>query len=107
MRFLKENFGESEELNTFVNQANNRFRTYYVVTLVLDNGEDFSERYFAYKEAAQKYYDSMISEIDGDREYYGDNASVSLDKVTVNLNTENIVSNNSEIDNIAIEDNIE
>lgn len=90
MKFLKENFGESEELNTFVNQANNRFNTYYVVTLNLN--DKVSNRYFAYRESAKKYYDTLQSEIIKDPEYY-DDADISLKKVTINLEEENLEDN--------------
>lgn len=90
MKFLKENFGESEELNTFVNQATNRFNIYYVVTLILN--DKISNRYFAYRESAKKYYDTLQSEITKDPEYY-DDADISLKRVTINLEEENLENN--------------
>lgn len=82
MKFLKEDFGESEELNTFVYQLQRRFSTFYVTTLKL-NGK-ISNKYFAYEEACKKYYDNLIKEANSNIEYY-DGADISWDKVTVNL----------------------
>lgn len=82
MKFLKEDFGESEELNTFVYQLQRRFSTFYVTTLKL-NGK-ISNKYFAYEEACKKYYDSIIKEANSNVEYY-DGADISWDKVTINL----------------------
>lgn len=82
MKFLKEDFGESEELNTFVYQLQRRFSTFYVTTLKL-NGK-ISNKYFAYEEACKKYYDNLIKEANSNVEYY-DGADISWDKVTVNL----------------------
>ena len=82
MKFLKEDFGESEELNTFVYQLQRRFSTFYVTTLKL-NGK-ISNKYFAYEEACKKYYDNLIKEANNNAEYY-DGADISWDKVTINL----------------------
>lgn len=82
MKLLKEDFGESEELNTFVYQAQRRFSTFYVTTLKL-NGK-ISNKYFAYEEACKKYYDNLIKEANNNAEYY-DGADISWDKVTINL----------------------
>ena len=40
MKLLKEDFGESEELNTFVSQIERRFGTYYQVTLKVLSSSD-------------------------------------------------------------------
>lgn len=80
MKFLKEAFGESEELNTFVSQIERRFRKYYEVTLSLNGNE--SRRYFAFEEAAKKYYDGLVNEANSDKEYY-DGASVRLTAVEI------------------------
>ena len=80
MRFLKENFGESEELNTFVAQIDRRFGDYYVVRLELN--DRVSERYFAYQSAAKKYYDDLVKEAQEDISYYY-NAQISIIKIEV------------------------
>lgn len=80
MRFLKEAFGESEELNTFVSQIERRFRKYYEVSLSL-NG-NVSRRYFAFEEAARKYYDGLVKEAQADIEYY-DGANIEFKAVEV------------------------
>lgn len=82
MKLLKEDFGESEELNTFVYQAQRRFNTFYIVTLKVKNS--VSNKYFAYEEAAKKYYDNLMKEAKNNAEYY-DGSEISWDKVTVNL----------------------
>ena len=61
MKLLKENYGESEELNTFVAQANARFNTYYVVSLEIN--DQTSDKYFAFESAAKEYYDGASIEL--------------------------------------------
>lgn len=77
---LKEDFGESEELDTFVAQIERRFRKYYEVTLSLNSS--VSRRYFAFEEAARKYYDGLVKEAQNDIEYY-DGADIELKAVEV------------------------
>lgn len=83
MKFLKEDFGESEELNTFVYQLYKRFNPFYRVTLKLDGKT--SNRFFAYEDAAKEYYDKLVKEANEDKFYY-DGADISL--ITINLNIE-------------------
>lgn len=104
MKFLVENFGESEELNTFVNQVNNRFKTYYIVKLILNGNE--SNKYFAYKEAAKKYYDDLIKETEKDKDYY-DGAEISWSEVNINLDQNELDRNISENENEEIADNLD
>ena len=80
MKFLREDFGESEELNTFVSQIERRFRKYYEITLSL-NG-NVSRRYFAFEEAARKYYDGLVKEARADVDYY-DGANIEFKAVEV------------------------
>lgn len=82
MKFLKEDFGESEELNTFVYQLQRRFNPFYKVVLKLDG--KVSNRYFAYEDAAKEYYDKLIKETDNNKMYY-DGAEVDLVKVNLNI----------------------
>ena len=89
MKLLKENYGESEELNTFVAQANARFNTYYTVTLEI-NGQT-SDKYFAFESAAKEYYDGLKKEAEDKKDYY-DGASIELNKVDVNLDFDELES---------------
>lgn len=78
MRFLKEAFGESEELNTFVSQLNKRFNPYWEVELKLDGKE--MTNYFAYESAAQEYYDKLVNDALSDLTYY-EGAQISKRKI--------------------------
>lgn len=80
MRFLREDFGESEELNTFVAQIERRFGTYYTVTLVM-NGKE-SNKHFAFESAGKKYYQNLKNEAEKNKEYY-DGAQISFKKIEV------------------------
>lgn len=87
MRFLLEDYGESEELNTFVYQARARFNPYYEV--ILKVGKDTSYRYFAYEQAARTYYDGLLKEMKSNKEYY-DGARVTFNEIKVNLEAEEL-----------------
>lgn len=87
MKLLKEDFGESEELNTFVSQIERRFGTYYQVTLKVGSQE--SRKYFAYDSAARKYYESLKSEAENNKEYY-DGSQIELTKITVSRDEEEL-----------------
>lgn len=87
MRFLLEDYDESEELNTFVYQARARFNPYYEV--ILKVGKDTSYRYFAYEQAARAYYDGLLKEMKSNKEYY-DGARVTFNEIKVNLEAEEL-----------------
>ena len=89
MKFLKEAYGESSELDDFVYLQNNRFSKYYIVTLVVDGKA--SNKYFAFDDAAKDYYDSLIKEINEDKEYY-DDTQLTLSKVELNPNIDEVQS---------------
>ena len=95
MRFLKEAYGESNELDNFVYLQNNRFSTYYQITLVV-NGRA-STRYFAYEDAARDYYDKLIEDINNDKEYYED-TQVTFSKVLVNADYDELESFDSRLE---------
>lgn len=87
MRFrLLEDYGESNQLDDFVYLSNGRFKTYYRVTLARkDNYDDdykYSNRYFAYEDAAKDYYNGLIEDIKNDRVYY-EFSNATLTKVTL------------------------
>lgn len=71
MKFLREAYGESDQLEDFVYLAQNKFRTFYRVTLKL-RGQDSSTRYFAFLEGAREYYNNILKSIEEDRSYYED-----------------------------------
>lgn len=83
MRFLKEaderEFGESEDLNLFVEQLRHRFSTFFIVRISgLDSTPSSQEKYFYSEDSAKTYYNKMIdSLIEDDME----NAEISLIKV--------------------------
>lgn len=77
MKFLKESYGESEELNTFVYSLEKRYNPYYQVQLKLN--DKISNNYFSFKEAAEEYYDKLVKEAKANKDYY-DGADISLFK---------------------------
>lgn len=82
-RTLNEAFGQSSELDDFVNYALGRFSTYYYVKLRLDTGE--VRRYnFKDESSAREFYDKIKKESIEDKVYY-ENAELSLNRVEVNL----------------------
>lgn len=95
-KILRENYGESDELDTFIYQLQKRFNPYYVVSLKL-NGK-ISNRYFAYEDAAKEYYDGLKLEAENDTLYY-DGADIALTKV-------DLVKNEDEIESILIDESI-
>ena len=104
MRFLKEAYGESNELDDFVYLQNNRFSTYYQITLVVDGRA--SIRYFAYEDAARDYYDKLIEDINNDKEYY-ENTQVTFSKVLVNADYDELESFDSRLEFEEEEEEIE
>lgn len=80
MKLLKEAYGESTELDTFVSQVERRFSEYYLVELKL--GRENSRRYFSLKDGAYDYYNSLLKLAKEDPDYY-DGASISLSEVSV------------------------
>ena len=94
MKFLRESFGESEELNTFVNQVEKRFKDYYVVTLSLNNKT--SEHYFAYENAAREYFDNIKQEAQDEVSYY-EGAQIGLTHIQ-------IIKEENELDWVSIDD---
>lgn len=87
MKFLKEAFGESEELDTFVLQSSRRFSSYYVVELRIHG--KVSTRNFAYEDAATEYYEKLKNDMNNDTSYY-DGAEAELYKVNITKTTETI-----------------
>lgn len=80
MKLLVEDYGQSEELNTFIYQLQKRFNPYFIVTLKL-NGRT-SNKYFAYEDAAKQYYKGLKEEAEKDKFYY-DGAYIGWTKVTL------------------------
>ena len=80
MKFLKENYGESEELDTFHYQLHRRFGTYYIVRH--KQGNTTAEKRFAYKDAAKEYYDGLVKEAKQNPFYY-DGDDISLLEIVV------------------------
>lgn len=69
MRILKEEFGESYELNEFMRLLNDRYRIYFQVEL--KNPLNSQIRYFRDENAAKKYFDKLKEEMSTDS-YYED-----------------------------------
>ena len=64
MKLLKEDYGQSTQLDDFVYNALYRFNTYYKVTLFhRDSRPQVQERYFAFDDAAKDYYNNLIKDI--------------------------------------------
>ncbi len=80
MRFLTEDYGESEELDNFVHLLDDRFSEYYMVTL--KDGRISSRKYFSFENAAKEYYDKWLKDAKKDKAMY-DGYSITLTKVTL------------------------
>ena len=76
MKFLKEAYGQSEDLNIFVAQAKGRFKKYYIVSFDVKDTGEHQEEYFAFEDAAREYYNNLIEDIK--TEYSWDSVDVYL-----------------------------
>ena len=91
MRRLKEAYGESKELDNFVELAQEDFRTYYKVEARRKNGTPKTqERYFYNEESAREYYEKFLEDIVDD--YRWEDAEIFLYEVNVKLNQEELES---------------
>lgn len=82
MKFLKEAFGESTQLDDFVYLADKDYNEYYQVETKNNRGE-YSYKYFSTESAAREYYISIKTEMDNDPEFY-DGYDLTLHEVKVN-----------------------
>lgn len=87
MKLLKEDYGESAELDNFVYLIERRFRKYYEVTLSLDGR--VSRKYFAFEDGARDYYDGLVKDAQEDKEYY-DGAKIEFKAIEVLRDEEDI-----------------
>lgn len=88
MKFLKEAFGQSEEFNDFIYQLNEKFNTYYVVTLEVPSASSESQKeYFYSEDSAKEYYDKLKADLPS---YWWDFAFISLEKVTIEQKSDTI-----------------
>lgn len=90
MRFILEAYGESDQLDTFVTQAQNKYRTFYRVTLNMFNDRS-STRFFAFLDAAKEYYDSIKKSAEEDKDYYY-NSSLELVEIKTILEEDELAS---------------
>lgn len=82
MKYLKEDFEESEELSAFVYQLYNEFNLFYRVTLKLDG--KVTNKFFADPDKAKEYYDMLVKEANSDKPYY-DGADISLTALEISI----------------------
>lgn len=87
MKFLKEDWGESEELENFIYCLQKRFNPYWEVILKLDGRTSIN--HFAYEDAAREYHDKVLEDIKNDREYY-DGARLTFNKVTLHYDEDEL-----------------
>lgn len=100
--YLKEEFGESATLDTFVYQANDRFPNYYVIKVEDTNTQQIQRSFYAYEKAALNAYENRKKEHANNKGY-----KIQMYKVGVNLIEEELDSmvideDDSEKENIAI-----
>lgn len=95
MRVINEAYGQSNELDTFVNQIHNRFSEYYVVTM--KKGNTLSNNYFSFEDAAQEYYDKIVESSLTDSYY--DGVEISISRVEVKQEFEELDSKILELAN--------
>lgn len=79
---LNEEFGESQELNDFIDNLQQRFNPYYEVTLKLGTRDKVQHRYFAYESAAMDYYNKLKEEQRKNKDYYS-MSEIAVTKVTL------------------------
>ena len=94
MKLLKEAYGESNELDDFVYLSENRFSSYFKVTLDMRKGDErtadrYSNRYFYSEDAARDYYDKIVKDMKSDKSYY-EHAVITLSKVRLNPEEEEL-----------------
>lgn len=94
MKLLKEDYGQSSDLNEFDSQARGRFETYYKVVMeIKENYNDRNTRLqtelFAFEDAAKDYYNKLLKDIE-DEKYNWFHTNVQLVEVRVNLSEEEI-----------------
>ena len=94
MKFLKEDYGQSIDLNEFDSQARGRFETYYKVVMeIKENYNDSNTRLqtelFAFEDAARDYYNKLLKDIE-DEKYNWFHTNVRFVEVRVNLSEEEI-----------------
>lgn len=93
MKLLKEDYGESNELDDFVYLGQRRFSTFYKVTLGRAESDSqskrYSNRYFFSKDAARDYYDKIREDMESDRDYY-EFADLTLSEVKVNFDEDTL-----------------
>ncbi len=87
-QLIKEAYGESDQLENFISLAQNKYRTFYSVTLTLGNGNS-SNRYFAFREGALEYYNTILNYVEEDPNYYY-NGSVVINEFSTQLVPEEI-----------------
>lgn len=93
MKLLKEDYGQSEELDTFISQLDRKYNQYFQVTI--SNNNKKTEEYFSFESAAKEYYNKLLDEMQSDSFYDGYN--IKLEKVTLNKEYEEL--NSYDIDN--------
>lgn len=86
MRFLKEDFGDSYEIDEFIDLLNNRYKTYFEVRLKRNGREQY--RYFRDKNSAKQYYDKLKEEMETDSYY--ESSEIELSKVELTENKDTI-----------------
>lgn len=111
MRLIKEAYGESDDLDDFVDYAKNRFRFYYRVTLARkENYEDeyqYSDKYFYSKDAAEEYYDKILKDMKKEKDYY-QWSEISLTRVDVRLEEDELKNTiSAELDDDILDDEID
>ena len=87
---FNEAYGESDQLENFISLAQNKYRTFYGVTLTLGNGNS-SNRYFAFREGALEYYNTILNYVEEDPDYYY-NGSIVMNEFSTQLIPEEIKS---------------
>ena len=94
MKLLKEDYGQSTDLNEFDSQARGRFETYYKVNMeikesYLSKNTRLQTELFAFEDAAKDYYNKLLKDIE-DEKYDWFWVTVTLNEVRVNLSEEEL-----------------
>ena len=94
MKILKEDYGQSVDLDDFDYQARGRFNKYYAVDMEIKDNYDskttrFQRELFAFEDAAKDYYNKLLKDIE-DEKYDWFCVDVKLNEIKVNLTEEEL-----------------
>lgn len=106
MKLLKEDFGQSQDLNAFVAQAQTVYQKIYKVTIYHEESNpQYQEQYFAFEDAARDYYEKALVDIED--KYGWEDADINLYEVDVKLDAVPLIKTEEQEEDILPDDELE